>query len=149
MLFSKTSLIYHIGYFLKKSSFLLDFTLSNATLVHVLNELLSFHPVNKWTDVPTVPKKSSACQVQHASCRGKGGLWLNIDTKLLFWFNSSSAQGLLPCVRKCRAHTVLVKPETISLHWPLGGLHVINGSWQAHNGLLSVNETHHPCAWKG
>jgi len=52
-------------------SFLLDFTLSNATLVHVLNELLSFHPVNKWTDVPTVPEEGSARQVQHASCRGR------------------------------------------------------------------------------
>ncbi len=114
-------------------SFLLDFTLSNATLVHVLNELLSFHPVNKRTDVPTVPKEGLACQVQHASYRGKEVCdYTLIPNFLLFWSNSSSAQSLLPSVRIHWAHTVFWSQR----YWSLGGLTVINGSWQAHNGVF-------------
>lgn len=78
--------------FIHKSSFsfircyhcvvLLYFALSNATLVHVLYKLLSFHPVDERTDVAAVAEESSTRQVQHASCEGQTGLRLHIDTNI-------------------------------------------------------------------
>lgn len=83
-------------WFLHKSSFfiiccyhcviLLYFALSNATLVHVFYELLSFHPVDERTDVAAVAEECSTRQVQHASWEGQTGLRLHIDTNIFHVF---------------------------------------------------------------
>ena len=51
---------------------LLDVTLLNALLVQVFDELLSFHPVDQWTDVSAVAKERSARQVERSAC-GRDG----------------------------------------------------------------------------